>query len=397
MAQESGVIVSPVRMPAPGIPGPVDESNCIEEELVIEPAIVTLHLIESKFITSLRYAYVEGVKESLLEAMLPFGLAFHLISDDEMGYVDLSQFDAIVVGPNAYLRREALVRYASRFLEYVQRGGTLIVQYQGYAYQKPGLAPYSFKYSTPHDRVTDETAEVRFLEPDHLLFRVPNLVTSEAFDGWVHDRGLYFFGEWDERYHALLSSNDQGEDPKGGGLIECQYGRGTYIYLGYSLFRQVPMGVPGAFALLANVLALPEARILERIEFLRKIPLLAELSHEQLDAVARIMFERWHDDRSYICRQGETGNELFLVYRGEVEVIRETVGGDGHTFFIAKTGDCIGELAALGDIPRTASLRARGNVELLVIERINFVETLRRAPEMSIRLMKTIVERLAPT
>lgn len=397
MAQESGVIVSPVRMPAPGIPGPVDESNCIEEELIIEPAIVALHLIESKFITSLRYAYVEGVKESLLEAMLPFGLAFHLISDDEMGYVDLSQFDAIVVGPNAYLRREALVRYASRFLEYVQRGGTLIVQYQGYAYQKPGLAPYSFKYSTPHDRVTDETAEVRFLEPDHLLFRVPNLVTSEAFDGWVHDRGLYFFGEWDERYHALLSSNDQGEDPKGGGLIECQYGRGTYIYLGYSLFRQVPMGVPGAFALLANVLALPEARILERIEFLRKIPLLAELSHEQLDAVARIMFERWHDDRSYICRQGETGNELFLVYRGEVEVIRETGGGDGHTLFIAKTGDCIGELAALGDIPRTASLRARGNVELLVIERINFVETLRRAPEMSIRLMKTIVERLAPT
>ena len=45
----------------------------------------------------------------------------------------------------------------------------------------------------------------------------------------------------------------------------------------------------------------------------------------------------------------------------------------------------------------SASLRARGNVELLVIERINFVETLRRAPEMSIRLMKTIVERLAPT
>ena len=132
-------------------------------------------------------------------------------------------------------------------------------------------------------------------------------------------------------------------------------------------------------------------------EFLRKIPLLAELSHEQLDAVARIMFERWHDDRSYICRQGETGNELFLVYRGEVEVIRETAGGDGQILFVAKTGDCIGELAALGDIPRTASLRARGNVELLVIERIDFVETLRNAPEMSIRLMKTIVERLAPT
>ena len=135
------------------------------------------------------------------------------------------------------------------------------------------------------------------------------------------ERGLYFFGEFDERYHPLLASADPGEEPQRGGLLECQYGRGTFIYTGYSFFRQLPAGVPGAFRLFANLLALPEARILERIAFLQKIDLFSALTEAQLDAVARIMVERWVEAGAYLCRQGDLGDELFVVYRGEVEVV----------------------------------------------------------------------------
>jgi hypothetical protein len=294
------------------------------------------------------------------------------------------------------LIREALRKYASRLLKYVEQGGTLIVQYQGYQYQSSGFTPYPFGFKKPHDRVTHEDAPVKILDPSHVLFRLPNAITSNDFDGWIRERGLYFFGWWDKPYHTLLSCSDPGEHPKEGGLVECQYGNGTFLYTGYSFFRQLPAGIPGAFRLFANILALPEARILERIEFLRKVSLFSPLTEEQLDAVARIMSERWITDGAYVCRQGEVGQELYIVYRGELEILREA--RDQEEFIdVAKEGDCVGELAILGDIPRTASLRAQGNTGLLVIEGPHFLSLLLETPEMSIRLLKLLVKRLAPT
>jgi len=389
-------IVTPVRMGAPGLTVIVDESNCIKEEFILTSSQVMIHLIDVRFSQKLRYGYVQGAPEELLEVFKRFNVHFHVIGDEEMGHLDLNRFDAVAIGPNAYLIREELRRNASRFLEYVKNGGTLIVQYQGYRYQTQGFAPYPFQYNQPHDRVTHEDAPVRILDPQHSLFRMPNAITVEDFDGWVRDRGLYFFNQWDKRYHTLLSCSDPGEEPLEGGLVECQYGRGTFLYTGYSFFRQLPAGVPGALRLFANILALPEARIQERIEFIRKVNLFSLLTEQQLDAMARIMSERWVENGMTICRQGEFGDELYIVYQGKVEVIRQT-GDKEDTLFVAKEGDCLGEMAVLGNIPRTASLRARGDVHLLVIEGTHFHSLLRQHPEMSIHMIKLLVNRLVPS
>ncbi len=130
-----------------------------------------------------------------------------------------------------------------------------MVLYHGYGYERRGLAPYPIKYNNPHDRVTDQRASVTLLMPDDPLFHYPNLISLGDFDGWVHDRGLYFFGNWDERYTPLLSCADAGEPQKAGGLMRCAYGKGTYFYAGYSFHRQIPAGVPGAFRLLFNMLS----------------------------------------------------------------------------------------------------------------------------------------------
>jgi Cyclic nucleotide-binding domain len=389
------VVVTPVRLGAPGLPALADASNCIKEEFILSPAQVVVHLMDVKFVAKQRYAYVQGAQEELPEALKPFGIRFHFLKDGELGYADLSNFNAVVLGPNAYLMREELRKYAGRFLDYVKQGGVLIVQYQGYRYQTPGFAPYSFRYRMPHDRVTQEDAPVKLLDPEHLLFRLPNAVGPEDFHGWVRERGLYFWGEFDSRYHPLLACADPGEEPQQGGLLECQYGRGTFIYSGYSFFRQLPAGVPGAFRMFANLLALPEARILERIAFLRRIDLFSALTEVQLDAVARLMTERWVEPGVYLCRQGDLGDELYVVYRGEVEVVRETQGRE-EVIFRAREGDSLGELAVLGNIPRTAALRARGSVQLLVIEGPQFLSLLRLNPDLSIQLIQLLVKRLVP-
>jgi CRP-like cAMP-binding protein len=71
------------------------------------------------------------------------------------------------------------------------------------------------------------------------------------------------------------------------------------------------------------------------------------------------------------------------------------VNGKEQIIFIAKEGDCLGEMAVLGNIPRTASLRARGNVQLLVIEGGHFLSLLHQHPDMAIQVIKLLVERIA--
>jgi hypothetical protein len=108
----------------------------------------------------------------------------------------------------------------------------------------------------PHGRVTDENAPVRMLDPTHPVFTAPNRITESDWAGWVQERGLYFAETWDPAYTPLLETGDPGETPLRGGLLVARHGAGTYVYTGLAFFRQFPEGVPGAYRLFANLLAL---------------------------------------------------------------------------------------------------------------------------------------------
>ena len=384
--------LTPVRMGSPGV-ATVDAANCIREEHILTPARVTVHLIDAKFVPGQQYAYITGAAEQVRDGLALFGVNFTVIADAELGFIDFSRFDAIVVGPNAFVLRDEVRKNASRLLDYVENGGTLIVQYQTYRYQESGLAPYPIRYSQPHDRVTIATMPIEILEPENPLFHFPNPITDQDFDGWERDRGMYFIGEWDPRYTPLLSCADSGETAKHGGLLECQLGKGTYIYMAYTLFRQLPQGVPGAFRLFANLLGMPETRVLQRMEFLKKIPLFETVPSEHLYSIAKLMANRWLADGSYVCRQGEQGQEMYVVRKGELEIVQES-DGEEKVVFVAGEGVCVGEFAVVGKIPRTASMRARGDTELLVIEGSHFLDLIRDNPELSIEVMQMLVTRL---
>src|SRR3546814_5859161 len=80
------------------------------------------------------------------------------------------------------------------------------------------------------------------------------------FEGWVQERGLYFPNSWDNAFTPLLSAADQGESPKKGGLLVAPYGKGYFIYTGYSWFRELPAGVPGAYRLFTNMISIGKAQ-----------------------------------------------------------------------------------------------------------------------------------------
>jgi len=251
-----GVILTSVRMGAPGLPHPDNPATCTKEELLLAPAQVEIFIVNARLREKQRYGYIEGAKNETFPVLQSLGVNIRLIEDPDIAYGNLYEYDTIVVGPNAYLLRAQLADNAHRLLEYVEHGGTLIVQYHTYDYQGHNFAPYPFIYNRPHDRITDENAPVSILVPDSPLFNFPNIIKQSDFEGWTHDRGLYFFGQWDGRYTSLLSCADAGEPQKQGGLITCKYGRGIYLYAGYSLFRQLPAGVAGTYRLFFNMLSL---------------------------------------------------------------------------------------------------------------------------------------------
>jgi LmbE family N-acetylglucosaminyl deacetylase len=220
------------------------------------PAEARVQAFDVQVPTNLRVGYVAGPGDDVPAALEQMGVRVEMLGPAALATAELGGFDVIVMGIRAYEVRPDLAVHNQRLLDYTRRGGTLIVQYNKYEYTEPGVAPFPVEIARPHGRITDEAAPVRILDPAHPLFTTPNRITAADFDGWVQERGLYFLSRWDERYLPLLEMADPGEDPQRGGLVIARYGEGTYVYTGLAFFRQMPAGVPGAYRLFANLLAL---------------------------------------------------------------------------------------------------------------------------------------------
>ena len=198
--------------------------------------------------------YVMGSGDEVPEALRQMGYTVTLLSDDELENGDLSRYAAIVTGIRAYNTRPRLKLAEARLMDYVERGGTVVAQYNTTGdLVTEQLGPYPFKLS--RDRVTVEEAPVRFLSPSSSLLTFPNRLTPADFDGWVQERGLYFPGTWDPRYETVIESHDPGESDKPGGLLFAKHGKGAFVYTGYAFFRQLPAGVPGAYRLFVNLVS----------------------------------------------------------------------------------------------------------------------------------------------
>jgi LmbE family N-acetylglucosaminyl deacetylase len=247
-----------------------------------KPATATIRIAPLVLPRLARVGYVRGAADQVPEALESVGLPVELLSPGKLERGNLGTYDAIVIGPRAYETDSTLVANHRRILDYARRGGLVIVQYQQHRFFNGRFAPYPLtvggqplrlqEESPPraaggtapsrpvapvsHDRVADENAPVRIVLRDHPVARIPNRLTDRDWTGWVQERGLYFARTWDPRYKPVLETHDPGEPPLRGGLLIAPVGKGTYVYTGLSFFRQLPVGVPGAFRLFANLLAL---------------------------------------------------------------------------------------------------------------------------------------------
>lgn len=232
----------------------------IQRRQVIEPAEIALKVVDVKTAPNLNVGYIEGVGDQVPQAIQQLGAKLAFIDQDELAWGDLSKHDVIVTGVRAYERRADLRAYNRRLLDFVERGGTVIVQYNKTEFNREDYGPYPAKVSG--NRVSDESVPVKILVANDPVFNFPNKIGPATWANWVQERGLYFIGDKDPKYIDLVSMTDSFKDNSGeklGSLIEAKYGKGRWLYLGLGLWRQLPAGTTGAYQLLANLLSLPKA------------------------------------------------------------------------------------------------------------------------------------------
>ncbi len=220
-----------------------------------QPATQQVSLIDVKLPENLKVAYVVGAGDDIATVLKQVGINLTLVPADKLATEDLSQYGTVVLGIRAYDTQKAVADNNKKLLDYVSNGGTLVVQYNADTsdFNSGHFTPFPADLS--RNRVSVEEAPVEIPAPNDSIFHYPNEITQSDFNGWVQERGLNFMDQWDDHFKPLLACNDPGEPPQKGGLLRAQYGKGTYIYTGYSFFRQLPAGVPGAVRLFVNIVS----------------------------------------------------------------------------------------------------------------------------------------------
>ena len=227
-----------------------------EPRHLYRPATMAVRGVDVKVAPNLSVGYVMGVGDEIPKALEQIGVKVTMLGENDLASGNLDGFDAVIVGIRATAVRDDLKAYSKRLLEYCERGGNLIYQYQTQEFDAAPYGPYPYKLGARAEEVSEEDSKVTILDPTNPIFTGPNKITLADFDGWVEERGSKWMSTWDERYKPLLECNDRQQAPQKGGLMFASYGKGTFVYAAYAFYRQLPAGVQGGYRLFANIVSL---------------------------------------------------------------------------------------------------------------------------------------------
>ena len=221
---------------------------------VVRDATVKLESIDLKIIPR-PIAYIEGAGDDVAEGLQQIGYDVDVIDPASISASMLSKYQVVILGIRAYNTVDALAYKNKILFDWVEKGGTMIVQYNTNGRLVTNdIAPYPLTLS--RDRITEENSTVTILDPELEVLNYPNKIKSNDFDHWVQERGLYFPNKWDEHFTPILEMKDTGENSTQGSLLITNYGEGHFVYSGLSWFRHLPAGVPGSYRLLSNLISL---------------------------------------------------------------------------------------------------------------------------------------------
>jgi hypothetical protein len=227
----------------------------LDQTVIYYPAVSMIKAIDVKIKPGLHIGYVMGVGDEVPDAVTQLGASMQLLTTEDLSKAKLDKFDAIVIGTRAYAVRQDLNTYNLRLLQYAKNGGHLIVLFQTPEFIPNQMAAYPAELPGNPEEVSEEDSPIKILDAGHRVLSFPNKITAGDFNNWVEQRGSKFFSKWDTHYTPIISTQDIGQLPQSGGWLMAPYGKGYYTYFAYSLHRQLPYGITGAYRIFANLLS----------------------------------------------------------------------------------------------------------------------------------------------
>jgi hypothetical protein len=198
---------------------------------------------------------IEGAGDDAAEALGQLGFAVRQLDPRTMTAQDLNGLSAVVTGIRAFNATPGMDRANALLEPWIKAGGRLVMQYTTASTDRTADQMGPIPFELGRKRVTVESVPPTVLKPKHPIWTTPNTLTAADFEGWVQERGLYFAEKWPSDYTPLIEWSDPGESATQGALITARYGQGSVTYCGLALFRQWREGVPGAYRILANLVA----------------------------------------------------------------------------------------------------------------------------------------------
>jgi LmbE family N-acetylglucosaminyl deacetylase len=229
----------------------------IPYRFVLNDAKIKVQTVDVKLVGK-NIGYIPGAGDNVAACLKQMGYQVTELSNEQLKNSNLSVYDAIITGVRAYNTNEQLPLVQKQLMDYVKNGGRLLVQYNTNSRVGPlqaGIGPYKFTIS--RNRVTNEEAEVLFVNDSAKVLNYPNHIVQADFKNWVQERGIYFATDLDSNYQTVFKMKDPNEELQNGSLIMANYGKGYFVYTGLAFFRQLPAGVPGAYKLFVNLISQP--------------------------------------------------------------------------------------------------------------------------------------------
>ncbi len=205
-----------------------------------------------------RLGYIKGAGDKVPEALKQMGYEVDFLGEKDLTAANLQKYDAVLTGVRAYNTNDYWENAYPEIMKYIENGGNYVVQYNTASFlgpMKSSMSPYPLLVS--RNRITKEEAKPAFLLPSHTLLNSPNKISETDFQDWIQERSVYTAETNDPHFEFPLGFTDPNEAENKGNIAVAKYGKGQFIYTGLVFFRELPAGVPGAYRLLANLLAKP--------------------------------------------------------------------------------------------------------------------------------------------
>jgi LmbE family N-acetylglucosaminyl deacetylase len=206
---------------------------------------------------NLTVVYVPGIGDDVLPALKQIGVwTASATTAEQLMSIDVSKISTVVIGPRAIEAQPELLAQSGRLMDFVRKGGTLVVMCGDSATAASALFPYRMTVlGVTAERVSLPTAAVTVLEPRSRLLAWPNAINAQDWEDWVGDRAQSSPSLLDPRYATPLEMHDPDQRENRNALVSARVGKGVVVYTTLTLDQQIAAGVPGGLRLFVNLLS----------------------------------------------------------------------------------------------------------------------------------------------